>query len=177
MIKLIKPNQNYYEQYKDMMDEWKNHGSRLAPWPLYLGYNTEEKFAETIKYIESVEQGINEDGRPQSTTYWLYDEENDRIIGISNIRHELVGEVGRLWGHIGYGVRPSERRKGYATLLLKEAMKEPQKMGIDRIHVGAYSENVGSCKTIEKCGFIFDEIIIDEGCGKEIKKYVFDYNI
>ncbi len=177
MIKLIKSSKEYYIQYKDMMDEWIDDGSRLAPWPLYLSYENEEKFGKTIEYIESVEQGINSDGRPQSTTYWLYDEENDRIIGLSNIRHKLVGEVGRLWGHIGYGVRPSERRKGYATLLLKEAMKEAEKLGINKIYVGAYSENIGSCKTIEKCGFTFDEIIIDEGCGKEIKKYFLDYEI
>lgn len=47
-----------------------------------------------------------------STTYWLYDDENDILIGASNLRHYLTEEGLKLWGHIGYGIRPSERKIG-----------------------------------------------------------------
>ena len=173
MAILVKPEIKYFKQYKDMMDEWIADGSRLAPWPVYLKYDNEEKFKELVNYLEDVKNGANTDGRAPSTTLWLYDEKQEKIIGLYNLRHVLLGEMGRLWGHIGYGVRPSERRKGYATLLLNSAIDEAFKQGITTIYVGAYTDNIASCKTIEKCGFEFDEVIIDEGCGKEIKKYVY----
>lgn len=175
MIELIRPNTKYFNQYKEMMDEWHEDGSRIAPWPLYLEYNTEEKFMELVNRLEEVEKGINLNDMAPLTTYWLYDEEKDRIMGATCIRHKVLGENGRLWGHIGYGVRPSERRKGYATYILKTAMKEAQKRDIKYIYVGAYTENIASCKTIEKCGFDFDEHIIDKGCDKEIRKYYYSF--
>lgn len=175
MAILVKPEFKYFRQYKEMMDEWIEDGSRLAPWPVYLKYDNEEKFKELVQYLEDVENGINSDGRAPSTTMWLYDEEQDKIIGLYNLRHVLIGDMGKLWGHIGYGVRPSERRKGYATFLLKSTMNAACERGINDVYVGAYSDNIASCKTIEKCGFQFDEVMIDEGCGKEIRKYFYKF--
>ena len=84
MIKLIKPNKEYYNEYKDMMDEWNMEGSRIAPWPLHLKYHTEEYFEEMLARVEEVERGENLDGYAASTTYWLYDDDNNKILGASN---------------------------------------------------------------------------------------------
>ena len=90
MIKLIKPNKKYYQLYKDMMDEWNMEGSRIAPWPLHLKYHTIQYFDEMLKRVQEVERGENLEGYAASTTYWLYDDERNILLGASNLRHYLT---------------------------------------------------------------------------------------
>lgn len=171
MIKLLKPDIKYFEQYKEMMDEWIMEGSRVSPWPLHLKYHTGEYYEEMLKRVEEVENGINLDGYASSTTFWMYDDKANKILGASNLRHYLTEDGLKTWGHIGYGVRPSERRKGYATKLLKLTLEEANKIGIKRVLLGAYSGNVGSWKVMEKCGGEFENIVIEEETGLPIKRY------
>ena len=79
MIELIKPDKSYYILYKEMMDEWHKEGGKIAPWPLSLDYEDEEKFDETLKYIEEIETNAPE-GFSTSSTYWVYDRKNDKIL-------------------------------------------------------------------------------------------------
>lgn len=171
MLKLIKPNEKYYNQYKEMMDEWNMEGSRIAPWPLHLKYHTKECFSEMITRVEEVERGENLGEYASSTTYWLYDDEKNKLLGASNLRHYLTKEGLKLWGHIGYGIRPSERKKGYATQLLKLTMQEAKKKNIDKVLLGAYTGNIGSWKVMEKCKGKLENIVIEEETGLPVKRY------
>ncbi len=171
MLQLIKPDINYYKQYKEMMDEWNMEGSRIAPWPLHLKYHTKEYFLEMLARVEEVEKGENLGEFAPSSTYWLYDNEKNKLIGASNLRHYLIGKSGELWGHIGYGIRPSERRKGYATTILKSTIEEAKKMGIDKVLLGSYTGNIGSWKVMEKCNGKFENVMIEEETGLPVKRY------
>ena len=71
--------------------------SRIAPWPLNLKYHTEEYFEEMLNRIQEVENGKNLGEYASSTTYWLYDEEKDKLLGESNLRHYLTEEGYKLW--------------------------------------------------------------------------------
>ena len=174
MLKLIKPNRKYYIQYKEMMDEWNMEGSRIAPWCLNLKYHTEELFEEMLDRIEEVERGENLGEYASSSTYWLYEDENDKLLGASNLRHYLTEQGLKIWGHIGYGIRPSERKKGYATELLKMTLKEAEKYNIERILLGAYIGNIGSWKVMEKCGGKLENIVIEDETGLPVKRYWID---
>ena len=79
-------------------------------------------------------------------------DDNKKLIGMLSIRHDLPDELVEKYGHIGYGVRPSERRKGYATRILSYALKECKKLGLDKVILGCYKKNIGSAKTIIKNG-------------------------
>ena len=173
MLQLVKPSKQYYKQYKEMMDEWNMEGSRIAPWPLHLKYHTEDLFEEMLNRVQEVEDGKNLGEFASSTTYWLYDDETDILIGASNLRHYLTEEGLKLWGHIGYGIRPSERRKGYATKLLELTIKEAKdkNININRVLLGAYTGNFGSWKVMEKCGGKFDNVVIEEETGLSVKRY------
>ena len=175
-IYLIKPSKKYFKEYKKMMDEWNMEGSRIAPWPLHLKYHTEELYNEMLKRVEDVENGIDLGEYASSSTYWLYDEENNKIIGASNLRHYLTEEGVKTWGHIGYGIRPSERRKGYATQLLNLTLEEAKKHKFDKVYLGAYVGNIGSWKTMEKFNAEFIEIVIEEDTGLPIKRYCINLN-
>ena len=56
MLKLVKTNEKYYIQYKEMMDEWNMEGSRIAPWPLGLKYHTKEYFLEMLKRVNELSE-------------------------------------------------------------------------------------------------------------------------
>ena len=171
MLKLVSPNEKYYTLYKDMMDEWNMEGSRIAPWPLHLKYHTEEYFKEMLARIDEVEKGINLGEYASSSTYWLYDDERNILIGASNLRHYLTEKDSKTWGHIGYGIRPSERKKGYATKLLEMTLIEAKRKNIDKVLLGAYTGNIGSWKVMEKCGGVFENIVIEEETGLPVKRY------
>ena len=151
MIKLIKPSEKYFLQYKEMMDEWLMEGSRVDPWSLDLKYHTKEYFKQMLKRVQEAERGENIGEYPPSTTYWLYDDEKDIIIGCSNLRHYLRGDAEKIWGHIGYGIRPSQRRKGYGIIQLEKALEKCNDINIDKVLITCNEENIASAKTIEKC--------------------------
>lgn len=154
-----------------MMDEWNMEGSRIAPWSLNIKYHTLEFFYEMIKRVQEVEKGENLGEYAASTTYWLYDDEKNILLGASNLRHHLT-EVGlKTWGHIGYGIRPSERKKGYATQLLKLTLEEAKNKNIDKVLLGAYEGNIGSWKVMERCGGKLENIVIEDETGLPIKRY------
>ena len=171
MIKLVKPHRKYYKLYKDMMDEWNMEGSRIAPWPLHLKYHTLQYFNEMINRVQEVEAGKKLEGYAASTTYWLYDDKRNILIGASNLRHYLTKAGLETWGHIGYGIRPSERKKGFATQLLKLTLEEARIKNIDKVLLGAYVGNIASWKVMEKCGAELENIVIEDETGLPIKRY------
>ena len=104
---------------------------------------------------------IREDRVPAST-YFAYNEEN-KLVGMCNIRHHLSDYLIKSGsGHIGYSVRPIERQKGYATEILKNALRilhhEHQ---VNTALIGCYKENIASKKAIIKNGGVLHQEIIE----------------
>lgn len=106
-----------------------------------------EEFYDGLEVNKHINQ-INPEWANQ-TSYVLIDE-NGHIYGAANIRHELKGKLREIGGHVGYGIRPSERGKGYATLQLKLLLEKMDKMGIDNALITCRENNIGSIKTMNK---------------------------
>jgi predicted acetyltransferase len=87
---------------------------------------------------------------------------NKRIFGAINIRHCLNEYLFQFGGHIGYGIRPSERGKGYASLMLGMALPIAKKLGIDEVLVTCDKNNTASAKTIIKNGGILENEVMEE---------------
>ncbi len=95
----------------------------------------------------------NQEDRPPSLTYMLKRKSDERLVGTYNLRLNLTKALDdNFAGHIGYGIRPSERRKGYATQGLKLVLDICRKKNMKFVRLGCYSENIGSKKTIIKNG-------------------------
>lgn len=91
-------------------------------------------------------------------TFFAVRKSDNKIVGIIDIRHNLNNEFLTLYGgHIGYAVRPCERKKGYASEMLGMACEYAKSLGLDNVMLGCYSDNTASVKTIEKCGGILTE--------------------
>jgi predicted acetyltransferase len=91
-----------------------------------------EQFTEYLDQNIDFSEGIGLDEKyvPQ-TIYWLI--VNDKPVGIGKLRHYLNDNLKIVGGHIGYSIRPSERKNGYGNLILKEILKEAQKMNINEV--------------------------------------------
>lgn len=122
---------------------------------------TYEEWLEDVLKCEDKDYA-NSKGLVPATTYFTIRKSDNKIIGMINFRHYLNDFLKKSGGHIGYGIRPNERRKGYAKLQLYMALKEARKMHIDEIMVSCLDTNIGSEKTILALGGILNRIEHDE---------------
>ncbi len=101
-------------------------------------------------------------GLVPDSTFFCLDEDRNIVVGAVNIRHYLNEALLLNGGHIGDGVRPSERRKGIATKMISLALDECRKLGIQKVLMVCDKDNVGSAKSIRNNGGILEnEIIVD----------------
>ena len=110
------------------------------------------------------------EGRVPST--YLIGEVDGRIVGRVSIRHELNEHLMRNGGHIGYGVLPRERGRGYAQEMLRRALEEAQRLGIDRVLLTCDAANQPSIRVIERCGGHYEPTNADREAG--IRRYWID---
>jgi predicted acetyltransferase len=161
--KLITPTTALQIEHTEMLNEWLRTGEKIVPFSL-KPYTAD--FNEYIKHLIERSKGI---GIPEhfvpNSTFWLVNI-NNKILGTVNIRHRLTDFLLKEGGHIGYGIRPSERKKGYATKILELALLEAKKLGINKALVTCDSDNIGSKKTILKNNGIYYQTNTVEGKEK-----------
>ena len=113
------------------------------------------QFTENTKHKETVTPGF-------VTAHTFFALDNDKIVGIINARHELNDYLLNLGGHIGYSVRKSERRKGYAKIMLNYTSEFLFSLGLEKILITCDKNNIASKRTIEACGGILENEVIEE---------------
>ena len=168
-LKLIKLTEEYEQQLIEMIAEWKadwvQNGANRSPYAIFK--NDPGDFAYYLSHLEH--KTATADRVPDSV-FFLLDEDRNRLLGAVNIRHYLNDALLRDGGHIGDGVRPSERRKGYGTELVRLALIECRKLGIDRVLMVCDKDNVGSAKTIRKNGGVLENEFTDAD-GTVVQRY------
>lgn len=105
-------------------------------------------------------------------TFFAVRKSDNRIVGIIDLRHTL-NEFLKDFGNCGYSVRPSERKKGYATEMLSEILQIAQAAGMEEIHISVEKENIASVKVIQKNGGVFERSFDHEGAMADIYKICF----
>lgn len=158
MLRLVRLSPEYRPQLNEMMDEWTASGETIVPYAI-----RKTDYRDFDRYLPSLEVGHDRDEClvPDSTFFCLDDERNI-FVGAVNIRHWLNEGLLLNGGHIGDGVRPSERRKGIATKMIGLALEECRKLGIDRVLMVCDRENTGSAKSIVNNGGVLEnEVEVD----------------
>jgi len=159
VLKLVKPNTEYKAEYLDMVTEWKRTGEEFTPFT--LAEDTSD-FDAMLRKLEGYSKGIGvREGFVPNTTYWLVRDDR-KVLGAINIRHHLNDSLTFLGGHIGYGVRPAERRKGYAAEMLRQALVIARQMGIGRALLCCDKDNIASARTIMRNGGVLGSEDVDE---------------
>lgn len=156
-LQLIKPSKKYKKQIIDMLDEWNKIDEAIVPCSVNsLDYH------DFDNYINDLDVIVPSCNHVISSTYFCLDSTRDIIVGAISIRHYLNEKLLLFGGHIGDGVRPSERKKGIATQMIHLALEECKKLGITRVLMTCSKDNVGSAKSIQNNGGkLENEVIID----------------
>lgn len=171
-VKLVKVSMKYQEQIKEMLDEWKAYNeahpeANQSPRAIF-----EDDHSDFEVYMKGINNPVLPEGYVPGTTYFCYDETRNLMIGAVNIRHYLNESLRETGGHIGDGVRPSERRKGYTTKMIGLSLEKCKELGIDRVLLVCDKENTGSAKSIIRNGGVLENEIKKD--GKWIQRYWID---
>jgi predicted acetyltransferase len=170
-MRLVEPSLELKDAYLTMISEWAKVEDLQKTSPFPLGYDISD-FDSFLNILNNDKVSPRE-GFVPSTTFCLVNEEHT-IVGLVNLRHYLNERLSIMGGHIGYGVPPSERKKGYATKMLELTLIEAKKLGIENAFVTCYTENIGSNKTIVNNGGILAET--SEVDGRMTNKYWININ-
>lgn len=160
MLKMIFPTPDYAEQVMSYKKEFLDYGEEMA------GVGSLRKSETFEDWLQSCTDNLTEETvRPGlvPASLFLAVDENDRLVGMIDIRHRLNEYLLQFGGNIGYSVRRSERRKGYATEILALALNEAKKLGFDRVLITCDKENIGSARTILKNGGVLENEVPDKG--------------
>jgi len=160
MITLKRPVKEYESEAKAFKQEFFNNGEKTIN-----GSELLDQMDSYDKWLKSVVDNTSPDTVNHSwvitDTYFAFDD-NDRIVGIIDLRHEL-NEFLKDFGNSGYSVRPSERRKGYATEMLKLIIDRAREIGMDRMQLSVEKSNEASIRTITKNGGKYERSFFFEG--------------
>ena len=173
-LRLIKLTREYEAQLGEMIEEWKadieaNHTNH-SPRTIFRN-----DYHDFDYYLEHLENREGKGGWVPDSVFFLLDEDRNRLLGAANIRHELNESLLITGGHIGDGIRPSERGKGYGTELVRLALIECKKLGISRVLMTCDKSNVASAKTIlRNGGALENEVVNEEGVLEQ--RYWIDLN-
>lgn len=144
MTELVTPSQRYRTSFLAADAESAAEGSGR-------GISDDASFFALLAKIEQLAAGRDlKPNRVQETTLWLV--EGDEYIGRIAIRHTLTPLLRVIGGHVGYDVRPSRRRQGHATRMLRLAIPRVAALGIDPALITCDETNLASRKVIEACG-------------------------
>ena len=158
-IKLIEPTYDWADKIWAYREEFLLDGERVHGSALLGEYeNFEEWFADVVK--NSSEETVADGWVPSSTLLGI--DETGRIVGMIDIRHRLNDYLARFGGHIGYSVRKSERRKGYATHKLTQALDVARQLEIPKVLITCAKDNVASAATIRKGGGILENEVYED---------------
>jgi predicted acetyltransferase len=131
-------------------------------WEYLLGYSEGMPWTEYLEILGNESTGTNlKEGRVPAT--FLIAENDGNLVGRTSIRHELNDFLFNFGGHIGYGVRPSYRRQGFATEILRQSLALINGLGVTEVLVTCAEDNVGSIKVIESQGGILENSVNFEG--------------
>ncbi len=156
-LKLVEPAMAHKDNILDYKKEFVDNGDSMDGT---AGLSGAESFEDWLSNLQAntSEETVKE-GLVPASTYIVLAEDSNRIVGMIDIRHRLNDYLLKHGGHIGYSVRKTERRKGYATEILGLGLKKCREIGINEVLITCYKDNIGSVKTIIKNGGVLENEI------------------
>ena len=153
MLKLIRPTIGHENEALGFKEEFFRNNEKVIN-----GSELLDQMRDYSEWLTSVtnntsEETVNPDWVITDTFFAV--NESEKIVGIIDLRHTL-NDFLKDFGNCGYSVRPSERRKGYATEMLRQVLEVAKGSGMDELHLSVERDNEPSIKTIKSNGGIYE---------------------
>lgn len=167
-IRLIKPTIEYADDIMKFRQEFLDSNDSFAGCGHLRNCLSADEWIKTLTMLEN-DETCPKDMVPSNTFIAIRLIDN-RIVGIIDFRHHINHPILRVWGgHLGFSVRPNERKKGYAKEMLRQNLKNCINYGLGKVLITCDYDNIASEKTILANGGEFEkEIYVD---GNKIKRY------
>ena len=169
-LNLIKPTKDFEKQILEIAQEFFDDGTVLN-WTSWL-----KRYADNYDWRL---QNIKSNERKETVDAWhvianqfiLIRELDNKVLWFINTRLELNDALLEHWWHIWYSIRPSERKKHYATAQLFSILKLYKNIWVEKVLLTCNKSNIWSAKTIQNCGGILENEIIDPTDWELIQRY------
>lgn len=151
---LVLPSSQYKTSYIEALKEFNEVDGDTV--------NTEDRENNFDAFLQKLkdDQTRNDGDKVPNIQYWLV--EGDKYIGHGNYRPTLNENLEFRGGNIGYAIRPTERKKGYATLIMQKLIEKAKADGLKELLITSDSDNMASIGVIEKVGGVFQSSDLDD---------------
>ena len=168
-LELMRPTSEFASQIVEYRQEFLDAGDSMdGTGPLRRMENPEE-------YIQACAEYENTKTVPahlvEATQFMLVRKNDNKLVGMIQVRHRFNEYLEKYAGHIGYSVRPSERRKGYAKEMLRMALPYCREIGLDKVLITCKDGNVGSEKTILANGGVYESTVYEPNDNVKLKRF------
>ena len=170
-VKLVEPSVELKDEFQAMVREYLEIDGTKPDWRFEQALDDYAGYVQKLRDY-SLGKNLPEDWIP-SSTYWLVDSDST-VLGHSSLRHELTPQLQRYGGHIGYYIRPSQRQKGYGSLILSLSLEKANDLGLKRILITCDDDNAASARIIERHGGVLEDKIMNDGHKVPTRRYWID---
>lgn len=166
---LIRPSSKYASQIVEYRQEFLDAGDSMD------GCGPLRRIEDPYEYIKTCAE--YEDPRTvpahlvPATQFLFVRKRDNRLVGMIQVRHCFNDYLSQFGGHIGYSVRPSERRKGYAKKMLKMTLPFCREMGLGKVLITCRDGNIGSEKTILANGGVYESTVHEPSSDRNLKRF------
>ena len=170
IIKLVIPTEEQLDQVWAYRQEcFEADSSMDGCGPLRFNESAQQWLADVRAYMDPA---TVPEGKVQATQFLSVRESDGRLVGMIQVRHTLNDYLRQFGGHIGYSVRPGERRKGYGKEQLRLALDFCKgTLGLDRVLITCKTENEVSRRTILSAGGVYENTLHEPGQGIDLERY------
>lgn len=166
---LIYPDKSYKDKAIEYLNEFSLYNSEIN------GSGGLDRYEDYNEWLIKVENDLDIPNIPEdrvpANTYFFVRTSDDKILGMINIRHKLNEFLQNEGGHIGYSIRPTERKKGYGSLMLKLGLEKCREINLNKVLITCDKSNIASAKVIQNNNGILENEIYSKTFSEVIQRY------
>ena len=167
---LVEPCEEYAEQIAEYKQAFLDADSSMD------GCGPLRRCEDPLTYISECRKYTSPETLPEglvlATQFFYIRKSDNRLVGMIQVRHYFNDWLSKFGGHIGYSIKPCERRKGYATSMLRAILPYCKDLGLDKILITCIDGNIGSEKTILNNGGVYESTVYEQDSKRNLKRFL-----